>query len=135
MSIYYHKINRYILRILVMNDDCSTFNNLQIYNPLYALYFTKKIYIISIEDFTTNKILTRIEINKNFILEIDNEYVFTEYIAIFKARECAFYYNFIPHKDYELFELGYSGNVKVFGIDGMITNEYTMINSEIITHV
>lgn len=48
-------------------------------------------------------ILTRIEINKNFILEIDNEYVFTDYITIFKARECAYYYNFILHKDYELF--------------------------------
>lgn len=132
MSIYYHKINRYILTIIVDDENCSTLTNITIHNPFQALYFTKKIYIQSIEDFTTNEILIKIELGKNFILEIENEYNFMEYIGIFKSRECTFYYNFIPHKDYELFESGYSGNVKVFNPDGNLEHECIMINSKII---
>ena len=132
MSIYYHKINRYILTIIVDDEDCSTLTNFTILNPVQALYFTKKFYLQSIEDFTTNKILTKIEINKNFILEIENEYNFMEYVGIFKLRECAFFYNFIPHKDYELFESGFSGIVKTFDPEGNLIFSIFMNNSTVL---
>ncbi len=131
MSIYYHKIDKYILTIIVDDENCSTLNNIKIVNPLYALYFTKQILITSIEDFTTNEFHTRIELNPNYILEINLEYNFMEYIGIFKTKECAFYYNFMPHKNYELFENGYSGIVKVINPNGELNNEYFLINSEI----
>jgi hypothetical protein len=132
MSIYYHKIDKYILTIIVNDENCSTFNNIQINNPLHALYFTKQVLITSIEDFTTNKFHTKIELNPNYILEINNEYNFMEYIGIFKTRECAFYYNFIPHKDYELFESGYSGIVKTFDPEGNLICTTFMNNSAIL---
>jgi hypothetical protein len=135
MSIFYHKINRYILTITVDVNDCSTFTNVTIHNPLQALYFTKKIYILSIEDFTTNEILKKIEINKNYIFEINNEYNFMEYIGIFKLKECALYYNFLPHKDFELFNSGYSGIVKIFNPDGILESEGFMINSVFVNSV
>jgi hypothetical protein len=129
MSIYYHKIKKYILTCIVKDDDYSTYTHITIHNPLQALYFTKKIYIISIEDFTTNEILTKIQLEPNYIMEINNEYDFTEYIAIFRSRECAFFYNFLAHKDYELFESGYSGITKVFSPDGNLEYSCFMINS------
>lgn len=132
MSIYYHKINRYILTIVVNDEDCSTLTNITIHNPLQALYFTKKFYLQTIEDFTTNEILTKIELGKNFIFEIENEYNFMEYIGIFKLRECAFFYNFIPHKDYELFESGFSGIVKTFNPEGNLIFTTFMNNSTIL---
>ena len=132
MSIYYHKINRYILTIIVDDDDCSTLKNTTILNPLQALYFTKKFYLQSIEDFTTNEILTKIKLGKNFIFEIENEYNFMEFVGIFKLRECAFFYNFIPHKDYELFESGFSGIVKTFDPEGNLIFTTFMNNSTIL---
>ena len=52
--------------------------------------------------------------------------------VIFKTRECAFYYNFIPHKDYKLFESGYSGIVKTFDPEGNLIFTTFMNNSTII---
>ena len=123
MSIFYHKIDKYILTTIVDDEDYTTLNDIKIINPLYALYFTKKMYITAIEDFTTNKFYTRIELNPNYILEINNEYNFIEYIAIFRMRECAFFYNFMPHKQYELFDSGYNGIVKVFNPNGELDHE------------
>lgn len=132
MSIYYHKINRYILTIVVNDNDCSTLTNTTIINPVQALYFTKKFYLQSIEDFTTNEILKKIEISKEYFFEINNEYNFMEYVGIFKLRECAFFYNFIPHKDYELFESGFSGTIKTFDPEGNLMFTTFMNNSTIL---
>jgi hypothetical protein len=129
MSIYYHKINKYILTITVDNDECSTQHGIKIIDTNNALYFTKRLTIIDIEDFTNYIHLTKIELNKNFILEVDNEYNFTEYLGIFKNKLRAFEYNFIPHKDYELFDNGFTGNINVYAPSGECIHRYFMINS------
>lgn len=124
MNIGYIKYNCYIITIeIYSNKHNSIF--LPINNELYAYYITNLFKVIKIEKISSTEEINKIYF-KRTLIEIDNIYNFDVYYHI--NYKVAFDFNFIEHKQYLLFENGYSGYYKIYTFHGKPILEYFHIN-------